>query len=242
MTKTAELLQPKKSIKTVQHSEPQAAEHPEASAEDLRKDGTLLSVFAETAPYVVQGGKASQVPSPQEFAARGFDPNKIMRVPADLRGRLTVGPPLAPSVGVLAFASGDQFLGAGHYMNTHGTLDRQSGRVAATTRIRTITWFGGYHGSAHIIFADTNDAPVWQSQDHRYGVDGTAVGTSDRTTAWFEAMKAGDTGRVTAYYLFQAWAPDDFMTILNKWVAAGKSVASLAASVASVAKVATGKF
>lgn len=76
-----------------------------------------------------------------------------------------------------------------------------------------------------------------QTQVRRYGVDGTWVGRSDYTGAWWENMSPQDAARVRKIYIFHAWAPDSFQTILNKWVAAGKSIAELTASVGSVAKV-----
>jgi hypothetical protein len=78
---------------------------------------------------------------------------------------------------------------------------------------------------------------VHQTRTYRYGVDGTWIGTSDRTTAWWETMTPTNAARVRKIYIFHAWAPDSFQTILNKWVAAGESIAKLAASVGSVAKV-----
>jgi hypothetical protein len=122
-------------------------------------------------------------------------------------------------------------------MSTHGTLDLTSGQIAAWTHIWTITMFGGFHGAVHLILADQYDAPVYQTQTYRYGVDGTWIGTSDRNTAWFESMNPADTGRVTNIYIFQSWAPDSFQTILDRWVAAGSSVSQLATDVANVAKV-----
>jgi hypothetical protein len=51
-----------------------------------------------------------------------------------------------------------------------------------------------------------------------------------------------DAARVQTGAVFQTWSPNDFQTVLDKWVAAGKSVADLATSTASVAKVAMTTF
>ena len=159
----------------------------QSSVGDL-PDGTLVTGGTEVAPYLIENGSRRLIPSPAAFCAGGFDKNAVKAVAPEDLASIPLGEPLALTGGAYNFASGDVFLGAGHYMNTHGSLDTASGTVAAMTRIWTITWFGGYHGSVHVIFADQNDAPVWQSQDHRYGVDGTWIGTSDRTESWFESM------------------------------------------------------
>ena len=50
--------------------------------------------------------------------------------------------PLKPkAIGTNTFVA-DTFLGAGHYMYTRGTVD-PGGLIRASTRTRTITWFGG---------------------------------------------------------------------------------------------------
>jgi hypothetical protein len=121
-----------------------------------------------------------------------------------------------------------------------GSLDLSTGQIAAQTRTATFTWFGGFHGGTKVIFSDANDAPVYPTGFYRYGVEGTWIGTSDRTEAWWEGMPAGDTTRITTQAVFLVWAPDDFQHILDQWVQSGQKVAALAASVGAVAKVIAG--
>jgi hypothetical protein len=78
-----------------------------------------------------------------------------------------------------------------------------------------------------------------QTESRRYGVDGTLVGTSSRTTAWWEDMSVADAASVKEINIFHTWAPDSFQTILDRWVAAGKSIAELVEEASKVAKVVT---
>jgi hypothetical protein len=200
-------------------------------------DGDVV-VGPDPMPYVVSGGERRPIQSPEEFFAAGYEPDQVKVVDDPKLALMPIGEPITAEItAVKSFDSGTVFLGAGHYMRTWGTLNLGSGQIAARTRIYTITWFGGFHGASYVIFADANDAPVHQTETRRYGVDGTWIGRSDLTQAWWENMTPGDAGRVTQIYLFHTWAPDSFQTILDKWVAAGKSIAELAASAASVAKL-----
>lgn len=201
-------------------------------------DGDVVVGGGDPMPYLIVGGQRRPFESPEAFLSAGYEPTRVKVVTDPKLGVMPIGEPVvAEAIGVKSFDSGNTFLGAGHYMHTWGTLNLGSGQIAAQTRIRTITWFGGFHGAAYVIFADANNAPVHQTRTYRYGVDGTWIGTSDRTTAWWESMSPESAGRVTKIYIFQSWAPDSFQTILNKWVAAGQSIAQLVSSVSSVAKV-----
>jgi hypothetical protein len=204
-------------------------------------DGAL--VVAPPAPevYVVRGGQRHWIPNPATFVADGFDWGDVEAIDEARLTLIPQGAPLAPT-GTYTFDSGDQFLGSGHYMHTWGAITLGTGALAAQTRTRTVTWFGGYHGGVYLIAADANDAPVWQSQNHRYGVDGTAVGTSDRTDSWWESIPVDHLGSISRLYIFQQWEPDSFMTILGKWVAASKPVGDLVIEAAAVAKVVAAAF
>jgi hypothetical protein len=207
-------------------------------AVDELHDGDVVVGGPDPMAFVIEDGKRRPFESIGAFYAAGYQPDQVKVVADPKLQTLPLGEPLVALAPVKSFDSGRVFLGSGHYMRTWGTLDLGSGQIAAQTFIQTITWFGGYHGAATVIFADANDAPVYQTQSYRYGVDGTMIGTSQRTTAWWEQMSPQDAGRVTKIYIFQSWAPDSFQTILDRWVTAGELIARLAGSVASVAKVA----
>jgi hypothetical protein len=206
---------------------------------DELHDGDVVIGGVDPMPFVIENGERRPFESLGAFYAAGYEPDQVKVVDDPKLETMRLGQPLVALAPVQVFDTGRVFLGAGHYMRTWGTLDLGSGRIAAQTFIQTITWFGGFHGAATVIFADEKNAPVHQTGSYRYAVDGTAIGTSQRTSAWWEQLSPEDASRVTKIYIFQAWAPDSFQTILDKWVAAGQSLAQLAASVASVAKVVT---
>jgi hypothetical protein len=207
-------------------------------------NGTLATSSGDGQSYLIANGERQLVTNVSALFAAGIDPVTAPRVelPDDVLKQFPLVSRMAGLVGTRGVDTGDQFLGAGHYMRTWGSVDAASGAIAMQTRIRTITMFGGYHGSVHIIFGDSGGNPVYQTQDHRYGVDGTWVGQSDRTQAWWESMGAVAAARTAQVAVFQSWAPDSFQTILNNWTAAGKSIVDLVTAAGSVAKVFTAVF
>ncbi|TQS44072.1 hypothetical protein [Cryptosporangium phraense] len=172
--------------------------------------------------------------------------NDVMDVSeADLAGlpEGTVAEGVAPEQSLPAahFDSGDQFLGAGHYMQTVGGVTVSGGVLSAITRTFTVTDLGGFHGAVTAVLADAADNPIVPSPPtqpylHRYGVDGRWIGTSDRHDPWSTTYAAADIVRATHVHLFHTPSPDSFQTILNKWVTAGGSVKQLADDAAGVAK------
>jgi hypothetical protein len=208
-------------------------------AVDELNDGDVVVGGVDPMPFVIENGERRPFESVGAFYAAGYEADQVKVVADPKFDAMPLGQPLAALAPVRSFDSGRVFLGSGHYMRTWGTLDLGSGLIAAQTFIQTITWFGGYHGAATVIFADENEAPVHQTHNYRYGVDGTAVGTSQRTTAWWEQLSPEQASRVTKIYIFQSWAPDSFQTILDKWVVAGESLAKLVGSAISIAKVTT---
>ena len=215
------------------------------SAKPHLHDNALVVAQSDGQSYLIENGKRQLVSGPAALFAAGITPDGVETVyelPDDVLEKF----PLAEQIhadlaaGAHNVDSGDVFLGAGHYMHTWGSVDGGSGQIAMQTRTRTVTWFGGYHGAVTLIFTDANNAPVYQTQSHRYGVDGTMIGKSDLTVAWWENMGADKAARATGVSIFQTWDPDSFQTILNKWVQAGKSIIDLITEVASVAKVVKG--
>ena len=75
-------------------------------------------------------------------------------------------------------------LGAGHYMRTHADLYHNGG-IAAWTRTESVTWFGGYIGTVVVVVVDANGTVLGKTDQHNFGVNGTAFGGSDRTDTWF---------------------------------------------------------
>ncbi len=221
------------------------ADHPSTDVTELQagdtlpplRNGTLVTAAEDGRGFLVQDGRLEPVHDIGVLLAAGVDPTSAPRLtaPAALLESVPTSSPRA--IGVVPMDSGDQFLGSGHYMHTWGSIDWGQGAVAMQTRTRTITMFGGFHGSAGFICRDANAGPTFQTQDHRFGVDGTWVGRSDRTDAWWESMSPDAAARTTELVFYHAWSPDSFMTVLNKWVAAGQSLAQLVTAAAGVAKV-----
>jgi hypothetical protein len=166
--------------------------------------------------YVIRSGQRHWIPDESTFTASGFDWNKIQVISDPELNAIPVGPALPHAARLVVDL--DTFLGAGHYMTTHASLLTSSGHIDARTRTRTITWFGGYHGAVVLLFADSNDDTIGQSSFHRYGVDGTVVGTSDRTDYWPEEIGSELAQRTTTITAFHSWAPDTLKDIVGKAV------------------------
>jgi hypothetical protein len=202
-------------------------------------DGCLLASPPDAPIYVVLNGARRWIPDPQTFNARGYDWNDVEAVSATELGLIPLGTPI-PSVKTLSVDTGNVFLGNGHYMHTTASLTAENGAIGAITRTWTITMFGGYHGGVSLLLVDSNGALVHPTPVMRYGVDGTAIGQSDRTDAWQNSMPQQDTGRVDTIHVIQAWDPDGFVTIFNKWKEAGQGISALANAIGSVAKLFSG--
>jgi hypothetical protein len=203
------------------------------------RDGTLVTAAEDGRGFLVRDGRLEPVHDIGVLLAAGVDPTTAPRLvaPEALLASVPTATASPRAIGVVGVDSGEQFLGSGHYMRTWGSIDWGKGAVAMQTRTRTITMFGGFHGSAGFICRDANAGPTFQTQDHRFGVDGTWVGRSDRTDAWWETMSTDAAARTVELVFYHAWSPDSFQTILTKWVTAGQSVAQLVTAAASVAKV-----
>ena len=93
-------------------------------------------------------------------------------------------------------------------MTSHGAL-YSKGHIDAQTRTRTITWFGGFHGTVYLVFSDANGIPKGMSQSHVFGVDGTWIGQSDRTNYWSEDIDPGVAAATASLAIFHSWAPTD---------------------------------
>jgi len=120
----------------------------------------------------------------------------------------------------------DSFLGAGHYMTTHGAL-YGSGHIDAQTRTRTITWFGGFHGAVYLVFSDANGIPRGMSQTHVFGVDGTWIGQSDRTVYWAEDIDPSLAEKTTSLAVFHSWAPTDLQQRIERAIALATPILQL---------------
>lgn len=207
-------------------------------------DHSLIAAWPNPKVYVMEGGIRHWVTSPAVMQERGYDwaqiqPISSMEMNAIEEGEADYGDAALPEQ--IVVHTGRYFLGSGHYMETDASFVRATGVTSGGTTTETITWLGGYHGGVYAVLSDENGIPVpgGQSPLFRYGVDGTAIGRSKRFDSWSFAIDPAQTGAVRQLTIIECWAPDEFLAILGKWVAAGKSVAELAKDVGAVAAVIT---
>jgi hypothetical protein len=123
----------------------------------------------------------------------------------------------------------DSNLGANHYMTTHGVLLLDTGHIDASTRTRTLTWFGGFTGAVQIVLEDANGYPIGWTSTQQFGVDGTWIGRSDRTDYWSEDLDPAMTKRAAAIHVFHFWDPSfaKFQQALDSAIANGKKIVDL---------------
>jgi hypothetical protein len=72
-------------------------------------------------------------------------------------------------------------VGAGQYMTTTTTVDRLNETMNSTVHTWTTNWFWGFHGCVAFDLLDGAGNVITHSQRPCFGVDGTAIGQSDRT-------------------------------------------------------------
>jgi len=72
-------------------------------------------------------------------------------------------------------------VGAGQYMTTTTTVDRLNVTMNSTVHTWTTNWFWGFHGCVAFDLLDGAGNVITHSQRPCFGVDGTAIGQSDRT-------------------------------------------------------------
>lgn len=77
-------------------------------------------------------------------------------------------------------------VGTGH-MNTSVILS-ETGRLDGQTRTWTSDTLSGFEGGVLVVIADIRGKILWTSTLHKYGVNGTAQGHSDRTETWSETV------------------------------------------------------
>jgi hypothetical protein len=72
-------------------------------------------------------------------------------------------------------------VGAGQFMTTTTVVDRLNATMNSTVRTWTTNWFWGFHGCVAFDLLDGAGKVITHSQRPCFGVDGTAIGQSDRT-------------------------------------------------------------
>lgn len=129
------------------------------------------------------------------------------------------------------------YLQANHHMWTKARLNTSTGWLEANTRTATFTWFGGFKGNVQIALVDSNGYITYQTQAHRYGVDGTLIGRNDRTDLWDESIPPDVVARTASLIVIHFWA-EDWITNLNQWLTIGKQIGAAVADIYRALRVA----
>jgi hypothetical protein len=105
-------------------------------------------------------------------------------------------------------------LGAEHYMHTRARLN-DSGLLEAETTIGTRTKAGGWNGGVTVLFEDASHLAVGgTTEEHVWGVDGRAVGQSERTVPWSENIDMAMVARTASLRILHSYQPN-FQAINN---------------------------
>jgi hypothetical protein len=83
-------------------------------------------------------------------------------------------------------ASRTDAVGDGQFVSTSTTVDRGAAMMYSTVHTWTTNWFWGFHGCVEFDLLSAGGVVITHSQKVCNGVDGTAIGRSDRTDslAW----------------------------------------------------------
>jgi hypothetical protein len=133
----------------------------------------------------------------------------------------------------------DNFPGSGGFMHTDVTVP-ENGALNAVTHIWEVTEFRGFVGAVAVVLTDASKTPLWVSPTQKYGVDGRATGTSDRTENWTASVPAALLQQARGIAIVQKWDPrnvfDDIQAWLGGTAGAVHEVAQIATDVATIIK------
>jgi hypothetical protein len=200
----------------------------------MANEGDVVQTDGVDALYVIEAGKRRPIPNMATFFDHDFIPAAVKFLTAAEMNAIPLGSPLRASARFGIDLDSD--LEAGHFMATHGAMSTQTGRIRATTRTRTVTFFGGFRGGVIVQFADGEGMPVGSSQMHPFGVDGRWVGRSDRTDFWQEDIDPGVVGRIATVTVIHTWEPAEAKDQVDRAIAIGKPIADLIADLANIGR------
>jgi hypothetical protein len=154
-------------------------------------DGTLLGARTG-AIYLIEGGVRRWIPDPETFNALGLSWERVNTISDTEMNLVPLGLqiPHTQRLSVPLFTD----LKYNHFMESTANLLTGNGLLNVQTRIWTLTWFGGFKGVITVFGLDPNDQITFQVA-RQFGVDGTAIGQSDRTIAWQENVDTSATQR-----------------------------------------------
>jgi hypothetical protein len=94
----------------------------------------------------------------------------------------------------------------------------QSGALNAVTHIWEVTELRGFVGAVAVVLTDANKTPLWVSPTQKYGVDGRAMGTSDRTENWTANVPAALLQHTRGIAIVQRWDPRNVFDDIQAWL------------------------
>jgi hypothetical protein len=188
-------------------------------------DGSFLTDDGETV-YVTHGGKLRLVPDAMTFVELGGRDKPVHTISSAEIRALPVDEALGESRIRTLEVDVYTFLGAGHHMWTVAGMLTSAGRLQANTRTRTQTWFGGFTGGVEITINDRDGYIVWKTPAQRFGVDGTAIGRSDRTDYWEEYPPQEVIDQAASLGVAHFWSPN-WQQNLDRWIAVGRQITSV---------------
>lgn len=133
----------------------------------------------------------------------------------------------------------DNFPGSGGYMHTDVTITKNgdgSGHLNAVTHIWEVTKLRGFRGSVAVAVLDENKQRLWVSGTQTYGVDGTMIGTHDRTENWSDTVPAQLLPGVRYLAIIQKWNPNNAFNDINNWL---QGIGTVANELAPIIKTVT---
>ena len=178
-----------------------------------------------------QQGSAQTVPRrPLTGDNRATTPSTRALTSANQAGTQTNLQPVLPIHG----AQNDCFPNSGGCMHTDINITRNadgSGHLNAVTRTSERTMLRGFRGSVAIAVLDANRNKLWVSRTQTYGVDGTLLGTHDRTENWADTVPAQLLPQVRYYAIIQKWNPNSAFNDINHWLQGIKNIPDVLTSI-----------
>jgi hypothetical protein len=202
---------------------------PAGPAFPSRADGTLLK-GSNPAIYVMLSGQRRLIPDADTFNARGYKRAAIHQVEDEDLNAIPAGATL-PSVEAhqprfpITASQENSFPGSGGHMHTTINLV-SSGDLNAVTRTWEDTKLRGFRGAVAVAVTDQNLKTLWVSATQLYGVDGTMMGTHDRTENWSAKVPAPILPQIRKIAIIQQWNPKDVFNDIQAWLGGLAAVAN----------------
>jgi hypothetical protein len=137
----------------------------------------------------------------------------------------------------------DHFQNSGGFMHTDVTITRNndgSAHLNAVTHIWEVTELRGFRGAVAVAVLDADKRPLWVSQTQKYGVDGRALGTADRTENWSDTMPSQLVPQARYLAIIQKWNPKNAFDDINNWLKGiGQVVNELAPIIKTIKTIAS---